>query len=107
MPRRRADRSPARPISRRSRPKSRRCAGPSKRPTAAALLRRPDRSGLVGEYADDLGPHGDVLAKLRGIDLVERIVGRVVEIEVAQAVLVEIDHAGFLLAGDVDVLPAA
>ena len=49
------------------------------------------RSGSIppDRIASIVGPGRDVLPQLHGIDLVQRVVGRVVDIEVARAVLVE------------------
>src|SRR5690348_14268459 len=60
------------------------CSGSS---TPLLLFRsRLDSARQDGEHC---GPCGDVLAQLRRVDLVERIVGRVVPVEIARAVLVE------------------
>src|SRR5688572_8903708 len=66
-----------------------------------------DRLSLIGEDPNHLRPHRDVLAQLHGIDLVERVVGRVVEIEVAGAVLLQVEYRGFLVACYHDVRPTA
>ncbi len=62
---------------------------------------------LVGENADDLRPYRHVLTQLDRIDLVQSIVRRVVQIEIAGAVLLQIDDRPALIAADVDIRPAA
>src|SRR3546814_11494745 len=74
--------------------------------SAAALFLRLDRPGLVGEDSGHLRPHRDILAQLGRIDLVERIVGGVVQVEIARAILLQIDDRRLLVAPTVDVGPA-
>src|SRR5688572_31266506 len=51
-----------------------------------------DFLGGVGDQGQHRRPGGDILAELLGIDLVERVVGRVVIVEIAGSVLLEIDR---------------
>ena len=62
------------------------CLGAQRRLAPFRLRLNPAR-----QHGEHRRPRGDVLAKLGGIDLVERVVGRVVIVEIAGAVLVERD----------------
>src|ERR1700752_3973924 len=51
------------------------------------------------------GPGGDVLVELRPVDLVERVVGRMVDLEVAACVLIEREGRNSRLDRRADVRP--
>ena len=69
------------------------------RRTGAGLIGSGDRPRLIRDNLQYRGPGCDVLFHLHRIDLVERIIGRVVQIEIAGAILIEVDHRQ-LLCGD-------
>src|SRR5258708_13413871 len=56
------------------------------------LLLFRSRLNSTGENYEHRRPCGDVLAQRFGIDLVERVVGRVVEVEIISAVLAQGDR---------------
>src|SRR3546814_9973317 len=64
--------------------------------TAPGKFLRQFAIAAIRKQPQSRGPDHDILTQLRGIDLVERIVRRVMQVEIAGAILLQIDrrHAG-------------
>src|SRR3546814_13703712 len=64
--------------------------------TAPGKFLRPFAIAAIRKQPQSRGPDHDILTQLRGIALVERIVRRVMQVEMAGAILLQIDrrHAG-------------
>src|SRR3546814_11502205 len=71
--------------------------------TAPGKFLRQFAIAAIRKQPQSRGPDHDILTQLRGIDLVERIVRRVMQVEIAGAILLQIDrrHAGMNPRADI------
>src|SRR3546814_16458472 len=60
--------------------------------TAPGKFLRQFAIAAIRKQPQSRGPDHDILTQLRGIDLVERIVRRVMQVEIAVAILLQIDR---------------